>query len=187
MLNFLQTICCCLDGNLFSQFCFWEHCIISTSPWRGLRFHHETILMGPGDAGKIFSRSHQQHQSSYVFNDLEIRGCSKLRNLLSLPILSAHIKKETNTRQRCLIKTLPEAAIWQHREVIPGNINPQRAVSKVLPVIQCLSDWLWGGLLPSWLRNRESMAACTGSGCHAQMQAANTCTGGLCPGRLLQV
>lgn len=53
--------------------------------------------MGPGDAGKIFSGSHQQHQTHHVFNNLEILGSVKLRLLLSLPILSAHVKKKPQT------------------------------------------------------------------------------------------
>lgn len=62
-------------------------------PEEGLGFSMRLFQMGSGDAGKTFSRSHQHHQTGHGVNNLEVRGSTKLRYLLSLPILSTHIKK----------------------------------------------------------------------------------------------
>lgn len=69
-----------------------------------------------------------------------VRGSTEQRHLLVLPVLSAHIQTRNITRQGSLIQTLPAAAIWQHHEAIPGNIDPQREGRTVLSVMGGLNE-----------------------------------------------
>lgn len=62
-------------------------------PEECLTFTMKLFQMGLGDTWKISSGSCQLHQISRVFYNLQIHGSTKLRNLLTFPIFSAHIKK----------------------------------------------------------------------------------------------
>lgn len=95
LLNFFQTV---------GAFLVWIGICVANSasgstvpllpvPEVNLGFARRLFQVGPGDAGKILSRSYQQQQAPHVFNNLEIRGGTTLRYLLSLPILPAHSTK----------------------------------------------------------------------------------------------
>lgn len=115
-LNFLQIIGAFL-GRM--EICEANSASGSTVPFLpdpevSLGFTMWLFRTEPGDTGKIWLRNHHQHQATHVFNDLQIHGTTKLRYLLSLPVLPTHTIKTNQSWTEVLNHT---RSMWQHCQV----------------------------------------------------------------------